>query len=44
MNEARRIRSEKLRENFYIEGYARCLENKRVEWMKTEMLSKCGSR
>ena len=29
---ARRIRSEKLRENQYREGYARSLEGKRVEW------------
>ena len=29
---ARRIRSEKLREHQYIERYARCLKNKRVEW------------
>ena len=30
--EARRIRSEKLREHLYKEGYARSLEGKRVEW------------
>ena len=29
---ARRIRSEKLREHQYKEGYARSLEGKRVEW------------
>ena len=29
---ARRIRSEKLRENQYREGYARSLEGKEVEW------------
>ena len=29
---ARRIRSEKLREHQYMEGYARCLKSKRVEW------------
>ena len=29
---ARRIRSEKLREHQYREGYARSLEGKRVEW------------
>ena len=28
----RRIRSEKLREHQYIEGYARSLEGKRIEW------------
>ena len=27
-----RIRSEKLRENQYREGYARSLEGKKVEW------------
>ena len=32
MNEAKRIRSEELKENQYIEGYVRCLENKRTEW------------
>ena len=31
MNGARRIIREKLREHQYREGYARCLENKRVE-------------
>ena len=31
VNWPRRIRSEKLREHHYIEGYDRCLENKRVE-------------
>ena len=30
--EAKRIRSEKLREHQYREGYARSLERKRVEW------------
>ena len=29
---ARRISSEKLREHQHIKGYARCLENKGVEW------------
>ena len=29
---ARRIRSEKLRENKYREGYARSLEGKGIEW------------
>ena len=29
---ARRIRSEKLREQQYREGYTRSLEGKRVEW------------
>ena len=29
---ARRIRSEKLREHQYIEGYVKCLESKRLEW------------
>ena len=29
---ARRIISEKLREQYYSEGYARSLEGKRVEW------------
>ena len=28
----RRVRSEKLREHQYREGYARSLEGKRVEW------------
>ena len=32
MDRARRIRSEKLRENQYKEEYARSLEGKRVEW------------
>ena len=32
MDGARRIRSEKLRKHWYIEGYGRCLKNKRVEW------------
>ena len=32
MNGARRIRSEKLRELEYREGYARSLEGKRVQW------------
>ena len=32
MVEARRIRSEKLREHQYREGYAKSLEGKRVEW------------
>ena len=30
--EARRIKSEKLREHQYREGYARSLEGKEVEW------------
>ena len=30
---ARRIRSEKLRKHHYIEGYARSLEGKGVEWV-----------
>ena len=32
VDEARRIRSEKLRENQYREEYARSLESKRVKW------------
>ena len=32
MDRARRIRSEKLREHQYREGYARSHEGKRVEW------------
>ena len=32
VNGARMIRSEKLREHQYMEGYARCLESKRVDW------------
>ena len=32
MDGARRIRSEKLREHQYREGYARSLEGKGVEW------------
>ena len=32
VNGARRIRNENLREHQYREGYAKCLENKRVEW------------
>ena len=32
MNGARSIRIEKSREYQYIEGYAKCLESKRVEW------------
>ena len=32
VNGARRIRREKLREHQYMEGYARCLESKRVKW------------
>ena len=32
VNDARRFRSEKLREYQYIEGYASYLENKYVEW------------
>ena len=31
-NVARMMRSEKLREQHYREGYVRCLENKRTEW------------
>ena len=31
LNGARRIKSEKWREHQYIEGYARCFANKRVE-------------
>ena len=31
VNGARRIRSKKLKEWQYIEGYARCLQSKRVE-------------
>ena len=30
---ARRIRSEKLRDDQYREGYARSLEGKKVEWV-----------
>ena len=32
MDGARRIRSEKLREHQYKQGYTRSLEGKRVEW------------
>ena len=32
VNGARRISSEKLKEHQYIEGYARSLETKIVEW------------
>ena len=32
MTGTRRIRSEKLRKWQYIEGYARCLESKKIEW------------
>ena len=32
VNGARRIRSEKLREHQYMEGYTRCLKSKRVDW------------
>ena len=32
LNGSRTIRSEKMREHQYMEGYARCLERKRVEW------------
>ena len=32
VNGDRRIRSEKLGEYQYIQGYARCLASKRVEW------------
>ena len=32
MDGARTIRSKKLREHQYREGYVRCLERKRVEW------------
>ena len=32
MNGPRKIRSEKLREHQYMEGYAWCLESKRVDW------------
>ena len=32
MDKAKRIRSEKLREYQYKEGYARSLEEKKVEW------------
>ena len=32
VNGAREIRSEKLREHQYMEGYARCLERKRIDW------------
>ena len=32
VNGGRRIRSEKLREHRYTEGYAKCLEIKRVVW------------
>ena len=32
VNGTRIIRSEKLREHQYIEGYAWCLESKRVQW------------
>ena len=32
VNEARRIRSEKLGEHKYREGYARSLEGKGIEW------------
>ena len=32
MDRGRRIKSEKLKEHQYIEGYARSLEGKDVEW------------
>ena len=32
LNLAKKIRSERLRENQHIEGYGRCHESKRVEW------------
>ena len=41
---ARRIRSEKLKEHQYTEGYVRCLENKIEHKKKRVMLSKCGSK
>ena len=47
---ARRIRSEKLKEYQYREGYARSLEGKRVEWDEEknvkhiwEQVKVCGS-
>ena len=41
----RTIRSEKLREHQYREGYARSLEGKGVEWNgDANVLSICGSR
>ena len=44
MDGARRISSEKLREDQYRVGYGRPLEGKRVEWMEKLMSSICGSR
>ena len=41
---ARMIRSEKLREHKYREGYAWSLEGKTVEWDGESMSSICGSR
>ena len=41
---ARRIRSEKLREHQYREGYARSLEGKGVQWDGDDNASICGSR
>ena len=40
---ARKIRSEKLREDRYIEGYARSLEGREYKEMEI-MSSICGSR
>ena len=41
---ARRIRSEKLREHQYREGYAKFLEGKELDGMKIIMSNICGSR
>ena len=40
VNGTRRIRSEKLREHQYMEGYATCLESKRVEWDEVRNVEK----
>ena len=41
---ARKIRSDKLREHQYREGYASSLEGKRVEWDGENNVAICGSR
>ena len=43
VNGASRIRSKKLREYLYIEGYAICLENNRVECNEDECLTNVGA-
>ena len=44
MNEARRFCREKLRECQFRKGYARCLENERLEWDETLTLNECESK